>query len=143
MRCKGLFDSHKLVYVPVIDEKPVDMMKDIKTYATVHGVKIKTELGIFVKNKENEIEQVIRCEVIGDMKPAFIHKTESNYRRLTDEEKKERQLLLEERNERRNARLKRNEDILKDYKNGVKFSEMRKKYNLTDQGIRRILKKEM
>lgn len=143
MRCKGLFDSHNVVYVPVTDEKPVDMMKDIKTYAANHSVKIKTDLGIFVKNTSMEVEQVIRCEVIGDMKPAFIHKTESNYKRLTDEEKKERHLLLEERNERRNARLKRNEEILKDYKNGVKFSEMIKKYKLTDQGIRRILKKEI
>lgn len=136
MRCKGLFDSNKIVYVPVTNEAVGDMMRDVKSYACNHGVTIKTECGIFVKQETMEVEKVIRCEVIGEIKP---HKVVAiKKEKIISKEKlrkmKEVQEMLE-------VKRERNKQIIEDCKNGVSVADISNKYNLSRQGVYNVLAK--
>ena len=136
MRCKGLFDSNKVVFIPVTTEAVGDMMRDIKSYACNHGVTIRTECGIFVKQDTMQVEKVIRCEVIGEIKP---HKVVATKKEKTISEEKLRK--IKEVQEMWEAKRERNKQIIEDCKNGVSVADISKKYNLSRQGVYNVLAK--
>ena len=136
MRCKGLFDSNKVVFVPVTNESVGDMMRDVKSYACHHGVTIKTECGIFVKQDTMEVEKVIRCEVVGEIKPYKVVAVKKE--KVISEEQLSR---IKEIQEMREAKRERNKQIIEDCKNGISVADISKKYNLSRQGIYNILSK--
>jgi hypothetical protein len=136
MRCKGLFDSNKVVFIPVTNESVGDMMRDVKSYACHHGVTIKTECGIFVKQDTMEVEKVIRCEVIGEIKP---HKVVAIKKENVISEEKLRK--MKEIQEMWEAKRERNKQIIEDCKNGVSVADISKKYNLSRQGVYNVLAK--
>ena len=129
MRCTGLFISNKVVFIPVANEAAGDIMRDVQTYACHHGVTIKTECGIFVKQYTMEVEKVIRCEVIGEIKP---------YKKIISEEKLRKRKEVQEMWK---IKRERNRQIIEDCKNGVSVTDISKKYKLSRQGIYNVLAK--
>lgn len=161
MRCKGLFDRNKIVIIPVIDEEVGNMMRDVKSYATYHGITIKTETGIFINQHTMRVEKVIRCEVIGEFKPIIkkvasspnveeLKQAREERRRAREKkrlDKEERKLARTEENqkreERKKAREERNKQIFHDFhQNNLSVRDIAIKYKMSRQGIYDILYKE-
>lgn len=134
MKCRGLFTNYKVVYVPVTTESTRKMMSNIKTYATHHSVKIKTEVGLFIKQNDRQAEKVIRCEVIGEIQPCKARK-HLKEEVLSEEEIKRR----EEVQKRREKRNKRNNEIIQLFKSGLSVDEISSQFKMSRQGIYYIL----
>jgi predicted RNA-binding protein len=83
MKCRGLFLANDIVYIPVTDESVTDMMKDVKSFASYNNMKIKTELGFFIRQDPLTVEKAVRCEVLE-------RPEEQKQVKLTSEEKAQR-----------------------------------------------------
>ena len=121
MKCRGLFLSNDIVYIPVTDESVTDMMKDVKTYAFYNNMKIKTEQGFFVRQEPLSVEKVIRCEVLERIEKQKKEKTTN-----------EKDIEVEKR---KDERQKRNNDILKDLENGLSVKDVAEKYKISRQAV--------
>ena len=120
MKCRGLFLSNNIVYIPVTDEGVTDMMKDVKTYAFYNNMKIKTEQGFFIRQEPLSVEKVIRCEVL--------EREEQKKEKTT----KGKSIEVEKRKE---EKQKRNYDVLKDLKNGLSVKNITEKYKISRQAV--------
>lgn len=121
MKCRGLFLSNDIVYIPVTDESVTDMMKDVKTYAFYNNMKIKTEQGFFIRQEPLSVEKVIRCEVLERLEKQKKEKT-TNEKSIEVEKRKD-------------ERQKRNNDILKDLESGLSVKDAAEKYKITRQAV--------
>lgn len=157
MKCKGLFDRNKVVIIPVTDETISHMMSDVKSYASYHGLKIKTEAGLFIKQDTMFIEKVIRCEVIGEVEPSEIVKLKSSTspnndvfkrareqrQKVKEERKQKREELKQKRKELKQKREERKKQIFDDfYQKNLSVKQIALKYNISRQGVYYILDKE-
>ena len=133
MKCRGLFLANDVVYLPVIDEKAGEMMKDVKTYAFYNNMKIKTEQGVFIRQDPLMLEKVIRCEVLEREQPTKKEK-------LTSEEQQKKTCEIKER---KTKRQERNIKIIEDFKQGLPVAEIAEKYKISRQSVYNIaLKRE-
>lgn len=138
MRLKGLFDTNRVVIIPVTNESVADMMRQVKRYATHHQITIKTECGIFIKQDTMLIEKVIRCEVIDDPERYAIHKIKKQ--RLSLEEKQKK---IESAERFWKEKEERNKNIINDYRHEFTVKELAQKYDMSRQAIYNILEKEL
>lgn len=138
MRCKGLFDTNRVVIIPVTDEGVADMMRQIKRYATHHQITIKTECGIFVKQDTMYVEKVIRCEVMDNPERYTISKIKKQ--RLSLEEKQKK---IESVERFWREKEERNKKIISDYRHEYTVRELAQKYDMSKQAIYNILEKEL
>ena len=138
MRCKGLFDTNRVVIIPVTDEGVADMMRQIKRYATHHQITIKTECGIFVKQDTMYVEKVIRCEVMDNPERYTISKIKKQ--RLSLEEKQKK---IESVERFWREKEERNKKIINDYRHEYTVRELAQKYDMSKQAIYNILEKEL
>jgi hypothetical protein len=138
MRCKGLFDTNRVVIIPVTDEGVADMMRQVKRYATHHQITIKTECGIFVKQDTMCVEKVIRCEVMDNPERYTISKIKKQ--RLSIEEKQKK---IESVERFWREKEERNKKIINDYRHEYTVRELAQKYDMSRQAIYNILEKEL
>ena len=118
MRCKGLFETNDIVLVPVPNGVTVaDMMRDVKSFACYHGMRIRTEVGIYVRPDSMEVEKVLRCEVI------------------------ERPNTIKERKKQEVRETERDMEIINFYREGISVKALAETYQLSRQGIYNILNK--
>lgn len=118
MRCKGLFETNDIVLVPVPNGVTVaDMMRDVKSFAYYHGMRIKTEVGIYVRSDSMEVEKVLRCEVI------------------------ERSNTIKERKKQEVRETERDMEIINFYREGISVKALSETYQLSRQGVYNILNK--
>ncbi len=118
MRCKGLFETNDIVLVPVPNGVTVaDMMRDVKSFACYHGMRIKTEVGIYVRSDSMEVEKVLRCEVI------------------------ERSNTIKERKKQEVRETERDMEIINFYREGISVKALSETYQLSRQGVYNILNK--
>lgn len=118
MRCKGLFETNDIVIVPVPNGVNVaDMMRDVKSFACYHGMRIRTEVGIYVRPDSVEIEKVLRCEVI------------------------ERPKTIKERKKQEIKETERDMEIINFYREGISVKAISETYQLSRQGVYNILNK--
>lgn len=118
MRCKGLFETNDIVLVPVPNGVTVaDMMRDVKSFACYHGMRIRTEVGIYVRPDSMEVEKVLRCEVI------------------------ERPNTIKERKKQKVRETERDMEIINFYREGISVKALAETYQLSRQGIYNILNK--
>lgn len=118
MRCKGLFETNDVVLVPVPNGVTVaDMMRDVKSFACYHGMRIRTEVGIYVRSDSMEVEKVLRCEVI------------------------ERSNTIKERKKQEVRETERDMEIINFYREGISVKALSETYQLSRQGIYNILNK--
>lgn len=118
MRCKGLFETNDIVLVPVPNGVTVaDMMRDVKSFACYHGMRIRTEVGIYVRPDSMEVEKVLRCEVI------------------------ERPNTIKERKKQEVRETERDMEIINFYREGISVKTLAETYQLSRQGIYNILNK--
>lgn len=118
MRCKGLFETNDIVIVPVPNGVTVaDMMRDVKSFACYHGMRIRTEVGIYVRPDSVEIEKVLRCEVI------------------------ERPNTIKERKKQEIKETERDMEIINFYREGISVKALSETYQLSRQGVYNILNK--
>lgn len=125
MKCRGLFLSNNIVYIPVTDESVTDMMKDVKTYAFHNCMKIKTEQGFFIRQEPLSVEKVIRCEVLERFE-------EQKKEKITNEEQQKKAIEVKKR---KDERQKRNNDILKDLESGLSVKDISEKYKISRQAV--------
>lgn len=125
MKCRGLFLSNDIVYIPVTDESVTDMMKDVKTYAFYNNMKIKTEQGFFIRQEPLSVEKVIRCEVLERFE-------KQKKEKITNEEQQKKAIEVEKR---KDERQKRNDDILKDLESGLSVKDVAEKYKISRQAV--------
>ena len=138
MKCKGLFDSNSVVFVPVTDESVGDMMRDVKSYACNHGVTIKTEAGIFVNQNTMSVEKVIRCEVIGEIKPY----TEVNGKKVKSINL-EKLKKIKEAKEKAEVKRLRDLAIISKYDDGVSVKELSEFFEISKQSVYNIIKERI
>jgi hypothetical protein len=137
MRLKGLFDTNRVVIIPVTNESVGEMMRQVKSYASHHELTIKTECGIFVKQDTMQVEKVIRCEVMDNLERYIVSKKNKTPLSIEDEKiVKEKERFWKEREE-------RNKKILNDYKQEFSVKELAIKYDMSRQAIYNILAKEL
>ena len=118
MRCKGLFETNDIVLVPVPNGVTVaDMMRDVKSFACYHGMRIRTEVGIYVRPDSMEVEKVLRCEVI------------------------ERPSTIKERKKQEIKETERDMEIINFYREGISVKALSETYQLSRQGVYNILNK--
>lgn len=118
MRCKGLFETNDIVIVPVPNGVTVaDMMRDVKSFACYHGMRIRTEVGIYVRPDSMEVEKVLRCEVI------------------------ERPSTVKERKKQEVKETERDMEIINFYREGISVKALSETYQLSRQGVYNILNK--
>lgn len=118
MRCKGLFETNDIVLVPVPNGVTVaDMMRDVKSFACYHGMRIRTEVGIYVRPDSMEVEKVLRCEVI------------------------ERPSTIKERKKQEVRETERDMEIINFYREGISVKALAETYQLSRQGVYNILNK--
>lgn len=118
MRCKGLFETNDIVLVPVPNGVTVaDMMRDVKSFACYHGMRIRTEVGIYVRPDSMEVEKVLRCEVI------------------------ERPNTIKERKKQEVRETERDMEIINFYREGISVKAISETYQLSRQGVYNILNK--
>lgn len=118
MRCKGLFETNDIVLVPVPNGVTVaDMMRDVKSFACYHGMRIRTEVGIYVRPDSMEVEKVLRCEVI------------------------ERPSTVKERKKQEVKETERDMEIINFYREGISVKALSETYQLSRQGVYNILNK--
>lgn len=118
MRCKGLFETNDIVLVPVPNGVTVaDMMRDVKSFACYHGMRIRTEVGIYVRPDSMEVEKVLRCEVI------------------------ERPNTIKERKKQEVRETERDMEIINFYREGISVKALSETYQLSRQGVYNILNK--
>lgn len=125
MKCRGLFLANDVVYIPVTDESACEMMKDVKTYAFYNGMKIKTEVGFFIRQEPLTVEKVVRCEVL----------------ERKEKERKTKTANSEEIDERKAKRQERNVKIIEDFKQGLPIREIAEKHKMSRQSVYNIVSK--
>lgn len=138
MRLKGLFETNKIVIIPVTDEGVGEMMRQVKRYAGYHKLTIKTECGIFVKQDTMQVEKVIRCEVMDNPERYIISKIKKQ--RLSLEEKQKK---IESVERFWREKEERNKKIINDYNQEYSVKELAIKYDMSKQAIYNILEKEL
>lgn len=138
MKCKGLFDTNRIVIIPVTDEGVADMMRQVKRYATRHQITIKTECGIFIKQDTMRVEKVIRCEVMNNPEQYKISKIKKQRLPLEEKQKK-----IESVERFWKEKEERNKNIINDYRHEFTVKELAQKYDMSRQAIYNILEKEL
>lgn len=128
MKCRGLFLANDVVYIPVTIESVTDMMKDVKSFAFYNNMKIKTELGFFVRQETLTVEKAVRCEVLE-------RPEEQKQIKLTSEERAKKAVEVKKRKE---EKLERNKQILEDLKNGLSARSIAEKNNVSRQLVYRL-----
>lgn len=136
MRLKGLFETNKIVIIPVTNESVGEMMRQVKSYASHHKLTIKTECGIFVKQDTMQVEKVIRCEVMDNPERYIISKIRKQ--RLSLEEKQKK---IESMERFWREKEERNKKIINDYRHEYTVRELAQKYDMSRQAIYNILEK--
>lgn len=113
-----MFETNDIVLVPVPNGVTVaDMMRDVKSFACYHGMRIRTEVGIYVRPDSMEVEKVLRCEVI------------------------ERPNTIKERKKQEVRETERDMEIINFYREGISVKALSETYQLSRQGIYNILNK--
>lgn len=131
MKCRGLFLSNNIVYIPVTDESVSDMMKDVKTHAFYNNMKIKTEQGFFIRQEPLSVEKVIRCEVLERFE-------KQKKEKVMNEEQQKKAVEIEKR---KDERQKRNNDILKDLESCLSIQDIADKYKISRQAVYNVKNK--
>lgn len=142
MKCKGLFDSNSVVFVPVTDESAGDMMKDVKSYACNHGVTIKTEAGIFVNQNTMSVEKVIRCEVIGEIK-SYTEVNRKKVKSINLEKLKKIKEAKDRAKEKAEVKRLRDLAIISKYNDGVSVKELSEYFKISKQSVYNIIKERI